>query len=71
MDWESHRILTRAGKFRGLVFPHGGGRYSMKEPIGSLGTCVAGRVTFFESMAELENAVSERGWRLELVRHFT
>lgn len=71
MDWESHRVLTRTGKFRGLIFRLGNGRFAMKLPIGSLGTCVAGKVSFFDSMKSLESEIRKRGWRLEMVRHFT
>jgi len=66
MDWESHRIVTRAGRFRALVFTLA---YSfvVKEPLGYY----AARVTTVYSMAELETWVRQRGWRLKEVRHFS
>jgi hypothetical protein len=66
MDWESHRILTRTGKFRALVFSLTRS-FVVKEPLG----LYAARVTTVYSMTELETWVRKRGWRLEKVSHFS
>jgi|WetSurMetagenome_2_1015567.scaffolds.fasta_scaffold432940_2 hypothetical protein len=66
MDWETHRILTRGGRFRALVFTL---KHSvvMREPLG----LYAARVTTFSSMAELKKLIRKRGWRVKEVRHFS
>lgn len=66
-DWETHRILTRGGKFRALVFTLSSGRLQVRTPI----DLAAARVSFFDSMPELEAMVQKRRWRLERVRHFS
>jgi len=66
MDWESHRIVTRAGKPRALVFTLMRSLV-VKEPLG----LYASRNTTFCSMAKLESWIRKRGWRLENVRHFS
>jgi hypothetical protein len=66
-DFESHRVLTRSGKFKALVFPLVGGRCVMKTPL-SLYACVA---KDFESLEKLEAFVRQRGWKLERVSWFT
>jgi hypothetical protein len=66
MDWESHRILTRTGKFRGLVFTltHS---FVVKLPLG----LYASKVTTHLSEKQLNAWVRKRGWRLERARHFS
>jgi len=66
MDWESHRILTRTGKFRALVFSLTRS-FVVKEPLG----LYASRDTTFYSMVKLESWIRKRGWRLENVSHFS
>jgi hypothetical protein len=66
MDWESHRILTRTGKFRALVFSLTRS-FVVKEPLG----LYASRDTTFYSMTKLESWIRKRSWRLENVSHFS
>lgn len=64
MDWETHRIVTRAGRYRGLVFTLGHS-VVMREPLGPY----AGKVTSFDSLSELKKVIRKRGWRVKEVRH--
>ena len=66
MDFESHRITTKAGRFRALVFSltHS---FVVRESLGDY----AARVTTFYSMEELETWVRKRGWQIKRVRHFS
>jgi len=66
MDWESHRIVTRTGRFRAFVFTRTHS-FVVRVPIGYY----AARITTYPSMKKLESFVRSRGWRLEKVRHFS
>jgi hypothetical protein len=66
MDFESHRILTKTGQFRALVFTltHS---VVVRVPIDNY----AAKVTTLGSMEELESWVRKKRWRLEKVRWFS
>jgi hypothetical protein len=66
MDWESHRIRTRSGRPRGLVFSFSSGRVVMRRPLGYY----ASLDSTFESMSELEKLLRKRKWHVEVARHF-
>lgn len=67
LDWESHRVVTRKGRFRALVFSLYRSVH-LRIPDSSY---FGARVKIFDSMDELEAWVRKRGWRLEKVKHFS
>lgn len=66
-DWESHRVLTRTGRFRGLVFTYLSGRIVFKRRINDYAT----GDSFFNSLSKLETHLRKRGWKLKKVNHFS
>ena len=66
LDWETHRITTRAGYLRALVFTLAHS-VVLREPLGYY----AARVTTFDSMKTLKRLARKKGWRVEVVRHFS
>jgi hypothetical protein len=67
MDWETHRILTRGGQPRGVVFTFPSGRVVMRRPLGYY----ASLDSTFESMADLEELLRKKRWHVVVARHFS
>ena len=71
-DFESHRILTPSGQFRGLVFSLMSGRFQVKTPLSvHMATTHASISQMFESEEKLQAWVASKRWRLEKVKWFS
>lgn len=66
MDLESHRVLTRGGQSRGVVYTYLSGRLVFRRWTGPY-SCTD---LFFDSIDDLKKVLRKKRWKLEKVNWF-